>query len=110
MAVSSDHGLGARFGALEGLTQVRQQLGKQWDLTRRAVRMVRRLRAVDGQEEVLPVDIAPSQGEVLRRAPQSTVATQREDQAPLGIRARLEHPVGIFEADEVAAIRVALNR
>src|SRR5687767_15174908 len=50
------------------------------------------------------------QGEHLGGAAQPAVAAQRDDEAPLGVRAGVEQPGGVAAGQEVRAGRLALVR
>ena len=74
-----------RFGEVKSVFKERPQLGKERN------------------------EPAFSPGQMLRRAPQTAVAAQREDQSPLGIRAGFDDSGGFLAAHKVEPVRIPLN-
>ena len=98
-----------RFGKFKSVFKERPQLGKERNEPAFSPGQMLRLWALNVDPAVLPVDVLPPQSQMLRRAPQTTVAAQREDQTPLGIRAGFDDSGGFLAAHKVEPVRIPLN-
>src|SRR5690242_15676666 len=68
-----------------------------------------RLRRVDEELARRPIDVAPPQAQWLARDAQTAVPGQREQQAPLGVRALVEDLGRHLARDEEVAVVVRLH-
>ncbi|MEX2287448.1 MAG: hypothetical protein WD648_10185 [Planctomycetaceae bacterium] len=92
--------------AVERLFQVGQQFGEDWHHPRFPPFVVFGFRAAHAKAAMLPVDVAPRQGMVLRRATQAAVAAQRDNQTPFRVRAGIEHLFRLGAGNEVIAFAI----